>query len=153
MRSDGGTPTASMDDPRLTKVGRWLRRLKLDELPTIWNLLKGDISIVGPRPDVESEVADLDPVIRDIVLSVKPGLVSPATLWNMNEDEFLRGEADPHKTYLEKIKPHKYRLNVWYVLNRTWWLDLKIIFLSVLKILRLPIKFQVCPPGLFPDLK
>lgn len=145
--SDGGSPTASMDDPRMTPVGKWLRRFKLDELPTIWNMLRGDISVVGPRPDVPSEIESLHPDIRNIVLSVKPGLISPATLWDINEDEALAGEEDPHQAYLEKIKPIKYRLNVYYVHNKGWWLDLKVIVATALKLLRLP-SFRVYPEEL-----
>ncbi len=140
MKVDGGSPTASVDDHRLTRVGRFLRKTKLDELPTLWNLLRGDIAIVGPRPDVPSELEDLDPIVRQIVLSVKPGLVSPATLWNFNEDEFLKNEPEPHQAYLEKIKPIKYRLNTWYVQNKSWWLDLKVIFASILKFAKITIK-------------
>lgn len=130
---DGGSPTASVDDPRLTLWGKWLRRLKLDELPTLWNILKGEMVLVGPRPDVPSEIDSLDPNVARIVLSVKPGLISPATLWNINEDEVLKGEADPHKAYCEKIKPIKYRLNVWYVENKSVWLDVKCLIAFALR--------------------
>lgn len=133
MSQDGGSPTAASDDPRLTRVGRFLRRTKLDELPTLYNVLKGDITLVGPRPDVPSEVMSLDKKTRDLVLSVKPGLISPATLWNFNEDELLRGEKDAHKAYCEKIKAKKYQLNCWYVENRNWVLDLKIILFTILR--------------------
>src|SRR3990167_72465 len=79
---DGGLPTASINDPRLSKIGKWLRRFKLDELATLVNLIKGDITIIGPRPDTIEEVATLDEKTRNIVLSVKPGIISPATLHN-----------------------------------------------------------------------
>lgn len=150
MRSDGGSPTASMNDPRLTPVGKWLRRFKLDELPTLWNLLRGDITIVGPRPDVPSEYDDLTEETRKIIWSVKPGLISPATLWNINEDETLKDEPDPHQAYLKKIKPYKIALNIWYVDNRSGWLDLKVIVASALKLLRLPVTFEVYPKELCP---
>lgn len=77
------------------------------------------------------------------MLSVKPGLISPATLWDFNEDEALKDEADPHKAYCENIKPVKYRLNVWYVVNRSFWLDLKIIFAVLLRFMG--IRLRIIP--------
>lgn len=146
----GGVPTASLNDVRLTRTGKWLRRLKLDELPTFWNLWKGDIAIVGPRPDVPSEYESLPKDICEILWSVKPGLISPATLWNINEDEALKDEPDPHRAYLKKIKPHKIALNIWYVEQKSWWLDIKVIVASALKLLRLPVPFEVYPKELTP---
>jgi lipopolysaccharide/colanic/teichoic acid biosynthesis glycosyltransferase len=148
MNAHGGTPTASMDDPRLTRVGKWLRRFKLDELPTLWNLLKGDIAIVGCRPDVPSEIESLDEETRRCVLSRKPGLISPATLWNIDEDKFLADFPDPHQAYLTYIKPIKYRLNVWYVMKRSFLLDCKVIAATAFKLLRLPITIKVFPEHL-----
>ena len=148
MKVDGGTPTAAADDPRLTSIGRFLRRYKLDELPTLINVLKGDITVVGPRPDVPSEIDSLEPWLREVVLSVKPGLISPATLAFIDEDERLRGAADPHKVYTEEIKPAKYRLNHWYVLHKSPWLDFKIIVATSFRLLRIPIRIQVVPKEL-----
>ncbi len=150
MRSDGGSPTASLNDPRLTPIGRWLRRFKLDELPTLWNVLRGDMTIVGPRPDVPSEYEDLTEETRNIVWSVKPGLISPATLWNIDEDEALKDEPDPHAAYLKKIKPYKYALNIWYAENKNWWLDLKVIVATALKLLKIPNNIKVYPEDLVP---
>lgn len=134
MRTDGGSPTAAVDDTRLTRIGRWLRRFKLDELPTLWNVLRGDVALVGPRPDVPSEIFDLDEITRTAVLTVKPGLVSPATLWDLNEDVALAGEPDPHKAYCEKIKPMKYRLNCWYVTKKSFLFDLRVLGAAALRI-------------------
>lgn len=148
MSVDGGSPTASLNDKRLTPIGKWLRRFKLDELPTLWNLLRWDIAIVGPRPDVPSEYEDLTDETKEIIWSVKPGLISPATLWNIDEDEYLKDEEDPHKAYLEKIKPYKIALNVWYAENKSWRLDVKVIVATSLRLLRLPIPFEVYPQEL-----
>lgn len=139
MNADGGTPTAAADDPRLTRTGKWLRRFKLDELPTFWNILRGDIALIGPRPDVPSEIESLDDLTKSKILSVKPGLISPATLQNLSEDAILVGEKDPHQAYLDRIKPTKYRLNVWYVEHKSWWLDLKVIISFFLKLAGLPV--------------
>src|SRR3990167_1875432 len=90
-----GASTAG-DDPRLTKIGGFLRKFKIDELPQIWNLIKGDINLVGCRPDVPKEIRSLDKRTRYIILSQKPGLFSPATLWNFHEEDQLTGQKDPH---------------------------------------------------------
>ena len=151
MNMDGGSPTSSVDDERLTTIGRFLRRHKLDELPSLWNLLKGDIAIVGPRPDVPSEIESLSEDTLQTVLMVKPGLISPATFWNINEDEFLKGYEDAHAAYCKLIKPTKYKLNVWYVKKKCWCLDLRIIIATTLKLARIqinPKKWGILPEWL-----
>lgn len=132
----GGFSTAG-DDPRLTKSGKFLKKYQLDELPQLINVLKGEMSLVGPRPEVPSETESLNPEIRKIILSVKPGITSLATLANPHEGETLKGSRDPHKTYCEKIKPEKIKLNLEYVEKKSLLLDIKIIiktfFVAVLK--------------------
>ena len=132
-----GGPSTAGDDPRLTKSGKFLKKYQLDELPQLFNVLKGEMSLVGPRPEVLSEVESLEPGARKIILSVKPGMTSLAVLANPHEGEILRGSKDPHKTYCEKIKPEKIRLNLEYVKKKSLWLDIKIIiktfFIAVLK--------------------
>ena len=122
-----GGPSTAGDDPRLTRMGKFLKKYQLDELPQLINVLKGEMSIVGPRPEVLSEVESLDFETRKIMLSVKPGITSLATLANPHEGEILKGSKDPHKTYVEKIKPEKIRLNLEYVRKKSFWLDMKII--------------------------
>lgn len=138
MSEDGGVPTAAKNDPRLTKHGKWLRRFKLDEIPTLWNLIQGDITIVGPRPDTPEEIDSLDTYTRSLVLFVRPGIISPATLWNYKEDETLSNQENPHEYYTTVIKPVKYYLNCWYVDHKSPLLDFKIILAYMLKLLRLP---------------
>ena len=132
-----GGPSTAGDDPRLLKIGHFLKKYQLDELPQLINVLKGEMSFVGPRPEVPSEIDSLDPKTRKIILSVKPGMTSLATLANPHEGEVLKGSKDSHKTYCEKIKPEKIRLNLEYVNKRSFWLDIKIIirtfFIAVLK--------------------
>ena len=143
---DGGAPTASADDSRMTGLGKFLRRTKLDELPTLINLLVGDIAIVGPRPDVPSEIDSLHTGTRNLVLSVKPGLISPATLWDLNEDILLKGEADPHKAYCERIKPTKYALNCWYVRKKSLMFDLRVLLTAATRFMGLRIDiFRIFP--------
>jgi len=122
-----GGPSTAGDDLRLTKIGNFLKKYQLDELPQLINVFKGEMSLVGPRPEVPSEIESLESETRKIILSVKPGITSLATLANPHEGEVLRGSKDPHKTYCEKIKPEKIRLNLEYVKQRSFWLDIKII--------------------------
>jgi|TARA_Y100000034_G_C6797729_1_gene357676 lipopolysaccharide/colanic/teichoic acid biosynthesis glycosyltransferase len=130
-----GPPSTSQDDPRITELGEFLRKTKLDELPQLINVLKGDMSLVGPRPEV-SEVVDLmTDEEKDIIFSVKPGITDLASLWNIREEEWLDGEEDPHQAYLEKIWPEKKRLQIEYINKKSLWLDLKIIILTIKKLL------------------
>jgi lipopolysaccharide/colanic/teichoic acid biosynthesis glycosyltransferase len=122
-----GGPSTSADDPRLTKFGKFLRKHKLDELPQLINVLKGEMSFVGPRPEVPSEVETYDEETKRIILSVKPGMTDSASLADLHEEEILRGSLDPHQTYRELIKPQKLKLAVEYVKKRNFLLDIKII--------------------------
>ena len=133
-----GGPSTSGDDPRLTKIGKILRKFKIDELPQLWNVLIRDMNLVGPRPEVP-EVMELMsrnyPEEYAIIISRRPGITDLASLWDSNEEERLRGEANPHEAYLEKIWPEKRRLQIEYIKNHSFWLDIKIIFLTFRKIL------------------
>lgn len=127
-----GGPSTSADDFRLTKIGKFLRAHKLDELPQLINVIKGEMSLVGPRPEVSQEVETYDKETKRIILSVRPGITDLASLSNIHEEEVLRGSKDPHKTYQELIKPQKLKLAVEYVKTRSFLLDLKIIFKTLL---------------------
>ena len=122
-----GGPSTSADDPRLTKVGDTIRRLKIDEFPQVINIIAQHMSFVGPRPEVLQEVEKYTEEERQL-LTVRPGMVDYATLKFHNEEEILRGAADPHQVYLEKIRPEKMRLGLEYVRNRSFFGDLKILF-------------------------
>lgn len=128
----GGSSTAA-DDARITRVGRWLRQAKLDEIPELINVSLGDMSLVGPRPEVEKYVRLMNEEER-AVLSVRPGLTDWATLWNSDEGAVLAGSADPEKTYLELIRPEKIRLQLEYVRHRSFWTDLVILAQTVVAI-------------------
>ena len=129
----GGSSTAD-DDPRLTRIGKFLKKYKLDELPQLINVLKGEMSLVGPRPEVPLYIDMMSEKERVIILSVKPGMTDLASLWDFREEEVLKGSPDPEKTYMEKIRPTKIKLQLDYVKNRSFWLDLKIILKTILKI-------------------
>jgi lipopolysaccharide/colanic/teichoic acid biosynthesis glycosyltransferase len=130
-----GGPSTSADDPRLTKIGKFLRKYKLDELPQLINVLKGEMSLVGPRPEVPEEVATYSEKEKEI-LRVKPGMTDFASLWDFHEEEILKGSEDPHQTYREKIKPKKLKLALEYVEKRSFFTDLKIIFLTIKKLFK-----------------
>jgi lipopolysaccharide/colanic/teichoic acid biosynthesis glycosyltransferase len=125
----GGTSTAD-DDPRITRVGAWLRRRKLDELPQFINVLKGEMSLVGPRPQVEHDVADYTEEEKAL-LSVRPGITDWASLRFRNEGEILKGEPDPDEAYIRLIRPEKLRLGLEYVRRQSLAVDLRILFETV----------------------
>jgi lipopolysaccharide/colanic/teichoic acid biosynthesis glycosyltransferase len=121
----GGAETPA-DDPRITWVGALLRRYKLDELPQLINVLMGDMSLVGPRPEVLDEVRRYGSRERAL-LSVRPGITDWASIRFRHEGEILRGAADPGKVYHETIQPEKIRLGLKYVQERSMFVDLAII--------------------------
>lgn len=131
-----GGPSTAGDDPRLTRVGKFLKKFQLDELPQLINVLKGEMSLVGPRPEVPMYVDMMSADEKGIILSVKPGMTDWASLRNFHEGEVLRGSADPEKAYQEKIRPEKIRLQMKYVRERNFLVDLKIIGQTILKIFR-----------------
>ena len=126
----GGASTAG-DDPRLTRVGKLLKKFQFDELPQFLNILKGEMSLVGPRPEVPFYVNMMTEEEKRVILSVRPGMTDWASLWNFHEGEILRGSPDPEKTYQEKIRPEKIRLQMKYVKERNFLIDLKIILQTI----------------------
>jgi lipopolysaccharide/colanic/teichoic acid biosynthesis glycosyltransferase len=121
-----GGPSSSADDPRITRIGAFLRRYKLDELPQLINVLKGEMSFVGPRPEVIQEVL-LYTDEEKRLLDMRPGITDWASIRFRNEGEILRGSADPHQAYREKIRPEKIRLGLEYVRNHSFLTDCRII--------------------------
>lgn len=121
-----GGPSSAADDPRITRMGRFLRRYKLDELPQLLNVLKGEMSLVGPRPEVLLYVAMFNEEEKAI-LNVPPGITDWASIWNPDEGAILAGSPDPEKTYVEKIRPGKIRLQLEYVRNHSFGVDMQIL--------------------------
>jgi len=121
--------SAGDDDPRITNFGRFLRSYKLNELPQLINVLKGEMSFVGPRPEVEKYVK-LFTEEETAILSVRPGITDYASLKFHNEGEILSGSPDPDKAYEEKIRPEKLKLQLEYVRNHSFWIDLKIMAMT-----------------------
>jgi lipopolysaccharide/colanic/teichoic acid biosynthesis glycosyltransferase len=130
----GGSSTPD-DDPRITAVGRVLRRYKLDELPQLINVFKGDMSFVGPRPQVQWAVDRYTPEERQ-VLNVRPGITDYASLRFPNEGEILKGSLDPDKDYMERIHPEKMRLSLEYIKTCSFSADIAIILKTIAAILR-----------------
>ena len=128
-----GPSSTSSNDIRITKTGRFLRKVKIDEIPQLLNVLTGNMSIVGPRPEIK-RFTDLFTEEEKAILNVKPGITDWASIWNSNEGLILQGAADPDKAYMELIRPEKIRLQLLYVKNHNFFIDLKIIFLTIRKI-------------------
>jgi lipopolysaccharide/colanic/teichoic acid biosynthesis glycosyltransferase len=125
-----GGPSTADDDPRITSVGRRLRKFKLDELPQSINVLRGEMSFVGPRPEVRHYV-DMYTEKEKALLSLKPGITDWASLWNNDEGALLAAGSDPEKTYLETIRPEKIRLQLKYLEDHSFLTDLRIIALTI----------------------
>src|SRR6266571_3170737 len=121
-----GGPSTAADDPRLTRVGHSIRKYKLDEIPQLINVVRGDMSLVGPRPEVQHYVDMYSPEERQI-LSVRPGITDWASIRYRNEGDILRGSDDPEQAYMEKIRPGKIRLGLEYVRQQSLWTDIKIL--------------------------
>lgn len=130
-----GGPSTANDDPRITKIGKFLRKYKLDELPQLINVLKGEMSIVGPRPEVKKYV-DMFTGEEKKILNVCPGITDWASLWNPDEGAILAGSPDPEKAYIEKIRPKKIKLQLKYAKDHSFLTDLKIILLTIMTVLR-----------------
>jgi len=123
----GSLITVGADDARITRVGAFLRKFKIDEFPQFLNILKGEMSIVGPRPEVRKYV-DLYTPEQMRVLSVRPGLTDYASIRYVNENELLATSDDPEQTYIQEIMPDKLNLNLKYIDEQSFRTDCKIIF-------------------------
>lgn len=126
----GGSSVSVAGESRITPLGATLRRYKLDELPELWNVLKGDMSFVGPRPDVPGYADKLVGEDREI-LRLKPGITGPASLKYRNEEEILATVDDPIRYNDEVLFPDKVKINREYLHNRTFWDDIGIIFKTI----------------------
>lgn len=121
------------EDPRITKTGRVLRKTKLDELPQLFNVLKGEMSFVGPRPEVPRYV-DLYTDEQKDVLKLTPGITDLASIRYRDENELLAKSDDPEKTYIEEIMPEKIRINLEYAKNANVLTDLGVIFKTLFRV-------------------
>jgi lipopolysaccharide/colanic/teichoic acid biosynthesis glycosyltransferase len=124
------------DDPRITRVGRVLRRTRIDELPQFIDVLQGTMSLVGPRPEVPRYVAHYPPALRDRALAVRPGITDPASLAYIDEGALLARAADPEREYIEVILPQKLRQAADYAERATLWTDLGVLWRTALRLAR-----------------
>jgi lipopolysaccharide/colanic/teichoic acid biosynthesis glycosyltransferase len=129
----GGSATAE-DDPRITPIGRFIRRHKLDEFPQFMNVLLGDMSLVGPRPEVKKYV-DMYSHEERAILDLRPGITDWASIWNSNEAAVLEGSKNPEQAYEELIRPTKLALQLFYAHNHSLAVDVKILFHTFCKLL------------------
>jgi lipopolysaccharide/colanic/teichoic acid biosynthesis glycosyltransferase len=129
-----GVNSTSANDRRITPVGHFIRRVKLDELMQLWNVLKGDMSLVGPRPQAEVD-ASLYTDIENRMLTVRPGITDIASIVFSDEGDILFGSDDPDLKYNQIIRPWKSRLALLYIERQSFWLDMKLIFLTIMAII------------------
>jgi len=132
-----GGPLTVGDDPRVTRVGRWLRHSKLDELPQLFNVLAGQMSLVGPRPEVPHYVALYTPDQRR-VLDLVPGITDPASIAYRDESALLAQAPDWERQYVEVIMPEKIRLNLAYAARATRWKDFLVVVVTLLSLVSRP---------------
>lgn len=130
----GGASTSDRD-PRITRPGRLIRKCKLDEISQLVNVLIGDMSLVGPRPEVQKYV-DLYTQEEQAILALRPGITDWASIWNADEGTVLARAPDPDRAYEELIRPTKLKLQLWYACQHGFWTDLRILFYTVYRIVR-----------------
>lgn len=135
VHREGAQVTLGTSDPRITSVGRVLRNYKLDELPQLWNVVKGDMSLVGPRPEVAKYVALYTDEMRE-VLTVRPGITDPASIAGFDEGERLEAAADPERYYRDIIMPEKVQQQLAYVRSATFGSDIRIIARTFFRIFK-----------------
>jgi len=134
VNADKIGPAVTKDgDPRITKIGKFLRKTKLDELPQLWNVIRGDMSIVGPRPEVEKYIQYYKDDYKEI-LKVRPGITDYATIKFRNEEEILSKYNDTESAYIKYVLPEKIRLYKTYIKEISFFTDLKIIFWTLWRI-------------------
>lgn len=136
MRVAPGAAITVGEDPRITRSGRVLRQTKLDELPQLWDVLRGAMSLVGPRPELPKYVELYPAELRERVLSVRPGITDPASLAFSHEAELLAAAADPEREYREFILPAKLRLSADYASRASLLTDLGLILATLRRVLR-----------------
>lgn len=130
-----GPSSTANEDPRITRVGKFIRKHKLDELPQLFNVLLGQMSFVGPRPEVK-RFTDMYSEEEKAILTVRPGITDWGSIWNCDEGTILAGAEDPDLAYMELIRPTKLKLQLKYVREVSFLTDLKIILLTLLTIIQ-----------------
>ncbi len=132
VRDHSGSTVSVKGESRITPLGARMRRYKLDEFPELWNVLKGDMSFVGPRPDMKEYASKLTGEDR-LILELRPGITGPATLKYANEEELLASAEDPRKFNDEVLWPDKVKINLHYYYNRSFFGDIRVILKTILR--------------------
>ena len=133
--SYNGARITAAGDERITPFGKFLRDAKLNELPQLWNVLVGDMSLVGPRPEDPTIASQWDPAVRNLILSIRPGITSPASVLYRDEEKILGLNTDPYQQYFQSVLPSKLRLDQLYVRNRNLLTDIDVIFWTAIALL------------------
>ncbi len=136
LKNDADKTNSFASQKQYAFMGRFLRKTKIDELPQIWNYLKGDIAFVGPRPEEEKTIEVIPEETRNILLSVKPGLTSLSSIHFFDETTILEDTKDPYRIYWTTIKPIKIGLDIFYIKNRDIFLDSWILFKTMILIIK-----------------
>lgn len=131
-----GLAVSTSSDARITRVGKVLRKSKIDELPQLIDVVRGEMSLVGPRPEVAKYVAQWSEDARDVILSVRPGITDPASVAMRNESEILESQSDPENFYVSELLPLKTKMYVDYVQSQTLFGDLKVILATFRTVVR-----------------
>lgn len=134
VQAEGSLKITVGADRRITKIGAFIRKYKIDELPQLFNVLIGEMSLVGPRPEVEEYTKLYSPLDKKLVLGLRPGITDIASLRFRNESEILAKEANPQEAYIKKIMPRKLRYCRFYARKKSLALDLKIIWMTVMAV-------------------
>jgi lipopolysaccharide/colanic/teichoic acid biosynthesis glycosyltransferase len=132
IENHGGSTVSVQGEKRITPLGAFLRKSKIDELPELWNVLKGDMSFVGPRPDMPAYAERLEGEEK-LILKLRPGITGPASLKYANEEKLLAAQSDPQKYNDEVLWPDKVRINLDYYYHRSFFGDLSLIFRTVFR--------------------
>lgn len=130
-----GLPLTVGADPRITRAGAFLRRTRIDELPQLWDVLRGEMSLVGPRPEVPRYVAHWPADLRASLLALRPGLTDPASLAHIDEASLLAAAADPEREYIQRIMPAKLQLSAAYAARATLASDLTVLLQTLARLL------------------
>lgn len=136
MRLEPGAAITVGADPRITRSGHFLRQTKLDELPQLWDVLRGAMSLVGPRPELPRYVELYPAELRERVLAVRPGITDPASLAFSHEAELLAASSDPEREYREVVMPAKLKLSASYAASASFGTDLRLILATLMRVLR-----------------
>ena len=133
---NGSDKQVFSNEATYTRFGKFLRRTKIDELPGLWNWIKGDLQLVGPRSEEKRTIDILPKNVQETILSVRPGVTSPASIYFFDEGTILEQSSDPISLYWKQIKPMKILLDTWYISNKCFLLDIAVLWITFCKVIK-----------------